>query len=70
MGQVRFVGSYVRDVPDTWEEHTEFHQYMKMYEGLSVEESIAYGKKYLGPCPAKVTVNQIEIIPDDDDTEC
>jgi len=69
MAKVKMLGSYVRDVPDTWEQHSEFHAYMKMYEGLSVEESIAYAKQYLGPAPAKVTVNKVEIVPDDDDNE-
>ena len=26
---------YIREVPDTWEEHVEFHRYMKMYERMS-----------------------------------
>lgn len=69
MGQVKMLGSYVRDVPDTWEQHVEFHAYMKMYAGLNVEQSIAYAKQHLGPAPAKVTVNRLEIVPDDDDNE-
>ena len=69
MGVVRSLGEYVRDVPDTWEEHHSFHAYMKMYCGHTKEQAIEYAKKHLGPFPAKVVVNRIEIVPDDDDTE-
>ena len=69
MGKVIDCGSYVRDVPDTWEDHASYHQYMKMYCGHTKEQAIEYAKKHLGPFPAKVVVNQIEIVPDDDDTE-
>lgn len=60
-------GSYVREVPSTWEEHDSFHAYMKMYCGFSKEQSIAYAKLHLGQAPARVTVNRIEQIADEDD---
>lgn len=69
MAQVADRGSYVRLVPPTWEEHHSFHAYMKMYCGFSKEQSIAYAKEHLGTAPAAVTVNKIEIVPDDDDAE-
>lgn len=69
MGKCVCVGSYVRDVPDNWEEHVDFHAYMKMYCGFNKQQSIEYAKQHLGPAPAKVTVNQCEITPDDDDFE-
>ena len=59
--------AYIRDVPDTWEEHTAFHDYMKMYFGFTREESIEYAKKYLGPVPAKVIVYRTEVISNEDD---
>lgn len=69
MGKSVDIGSYVRDIPDTWEEHTSFHQYMKMYCNFTVQQSIEWAKQHLGPHPAKVTVNRTEIIPDDDDLD-
>ncbi|ACQ92355.1 hypothetical protein Tola_0727 [Tolumonas auensis DSM 9187] len=69
MAQVVDRGSYVRQVPSTWEEHHAFHAYMKMYCGFNKEQSVAYAKEHLGPAPAVVTVNQIEIVPDDNDIE-
>lgn len=59
--------AYIRDVPDTWEEHTSFHDYMRMYCGFSREEAIAYAKKHLGPAPAKVVVHRVDVIEDGDD---
>lgn len=69
MGKVREIGSYVRKVPPTWEEHTGFLDYMKMYCGFTKEQSVAYAKEHLGAAPAQVTVTMTEIIPDDDDIE-
>lgn len=69
MGTVKSLGEYVRDVPDTWEEHHSFHAYMKMYCGFTVQQSIDYAKKHLGPKPARVTVEQIEILTSDEDEE-
>lgn len=60
---------YVRDVPDTWEEHEEFHRYMKMYERMTREQSIEYAKKYLGPRPAKVVVHMVDVVVTDDENE-
>lgn len=60
--------AYIRDVPDTWEEHTAFHDYMKMYCGFTREESIAYAKKHLGPAPAKVIVYRTEVIEDKEES--
>jgi hypothetical protein len=59
--------AYIRDVPDTWEEHVSFHDYMKMYCGFTREESIAYAKKHLGPAPAKVVVYRTEITEERDE---
>jgi len=67
MARVVHVSSYVRQVPPTWEEHLSFHAYMKMYCGFNKEQSIAWAIEHLGPVPARVTVNQIEQIADEDD---
>lgn len=69
MARVVEKGTYIRIVPDTWEAHTDFHDYMRMYCGFTKEQSIEYAKKHLGPAPARVPVTMTEIIPDDDDTE-
>ena len=69
MGHVVNNGSYIHCGAETWEEYDSFHAYMKMYAKLSREESIAYAKRHLGPYPAKVVVNRIEIVPDSDDVE-
>lgn len=58
---------YQRAVPDTWEEHHSFHQYMKMYENMNKDEAIAYAKKHFGPAPAKVMITPITVIANDDD---
>lgn len=58
---------YIREVPDTWEEHVEFHRYMKMYERMSREQSIEYAKKYLGPRPARVVVHMIGEVEDSEE---
>ena len=40
---------------------------MKMYEGMSREESIEYAKKYLGPRPARVVVHMIGEVEDSEE---
>jgi len=46
MGKSVDVGTYVRNVPDTWDDHTDFHDYMNMVCKFTKEQSIEYAKKY------------------------